>query len=153
MKKQGWFYLLLLVAAVGIGGCSSERAKPPTEIHVSAAASLTDALQNIGTKYEAENPSVKIIYNFGSSGALQTQIEQGAPADVFVSAAPKQMDALEEKGLLLEGTRHDLLANEVVLIVPKDSPLARGQMTNLRIFVGPNHAHEAQQPEVLNLIK
>ena len=123
MKKQGWFYLLLLVAAVGIGGCSSERAKPPTEIHVSAAASLTDALQNIGTKYEAENPSVKIIYNFGSSGALQTQIEQGAPADIFISAAPKQMDALEEKGLLLEGTRHDLLANEVVLIVPKDSPL------------------------------
>jgi molybdate transport system substrate-binding protein len=131
MKKQGWFYLLLLVAAVGIGGCSSERAKPPTEIHVSAAASLTDALQNIGTKYEAENPSVKIIYNFGSSGALQTQIEQGAPADVFVSAAPKQMDALEEKGLLLEGTRHDLLANEVVLIVPKDSPLDISSLSEL----------------------
>jgi len=131
MKRQGWFYLLLLLAVMGLGGCSSEREKPQTEIYVSAAASLTDALQNIGTKYEAENPSVKIIYNFGSSGALQTQIEQGAPADVFISAAPKQMDALEEKGLLLEGTRQDLLANEVVLIVPKDSPLTISSLSEL----------------------
>lgn len=131
MKRQAWFYLLLLLAAMGLGGCGSERQKPPTEIYVSAAASLTDALQNIGRKYEAENPSVKIIYNFGSSGALQTQIEQGAPADVFVSAAPKQMDDLEEKGLLLEGSRHDLLANEVVLIVPKDSPLDISSLSDL----------------------
>ena len=59
--------------------------------------------------------------NYGASGTLQLQIEQGAPVDVFLSAAPKQMDALAAKGLLLDGTRRDLLRNEVVLIVPKDS--------------------------------
>jgi molybdate transport system substrate-binding protein len=61
--------------------------------------------------------------NYGASGTLQLQIEQGAPVDVYLSAAPKQMDSLESKGLLLKGTRKDLLRNEIVLIVPKDSTL------------------------------
>ena len=64
---------------------------------------------------------MNIAANYGASGTLEIQIEQGAPVDVFLSAAPKQMDSLETKGLVLEGTRRDLLRNEVVLIVPKDS--------------------------------
>ena len=71
--------------------------------------------------YTAGNPNVTYRANYGASGTLQIQIEQGAPVDVFFSAAPKQMDALDSKGLLLAGTRKDLLRNEVVLIVPKDS--------------------------------
>ena len=85
---------------------------------------MTDAIKEIGANYEKEHPNVKLTYNFGSSGALQTQIEQGAPADVFISAAQKQMNALDEKGLIDKFTRKDLLENKVVLIVPKDSELS-----------------------------
>ncbi|MEL7034147.1 MAG: molybdate ABC transporter substrate-binding protein [Cyanobacteria bacterium J06592_8] len=89
-----------------------------TELTVSAAASLTDAMMAIQPLYEQEYPNVKLLYNFASSGSLQQQIEQGAPVDVFISAAPKQMNALEEKGLIVNETRQDLLKNEMVLIVP-----------------------------------
>ena len=91
------------------------------ELHVSAAASLTDVMNEIDKAYEQEHPDVKVVFNYGSSGALQQAIENGGTADLFFSAAQKQMDALDKKGLLKEGTRKDLLQNEVVLIVPKDS--------------------------------
>jgi len=91
------------------------------ELTASAAISLKDALDEIKQAYEQANPGVTIATNYGASGTLQLQIEQGAPVDVYISAAPKQMDALASKGLLLEGTRKNLLRNEVVLIVPKDS--------------------------------
>ncbi len=99
-------------------------AAPPAqsaELLVMAAASLTDVMNEIADGYMAENPGVKITFTFASSGALQTQIEEGAPADIFMSAAAKQMDALSSKDLILEETRKDLLINEVVLIAPKDS--------------------------------
>ena len=78
-------------------------------------------MEEVKTVYAQENPKVTITYNFGGSGALQQQIEQGAPADMFISAAQKNMDPLETKGLLADGTRKDLLLNEVVLIIPKNS--------------------------------
>ena len=113
----------LLALASGCGGQSQSTtsAKEPVELHVSAAASLTDVMNEIGKAYEAEHPDVKVVFNYGSSGALQQAIENGGTADLFFSAAQKQMDALDKKGLLKEGTRKDLLQNEVVLIVPKDS--------------------------------
>lgn len=88
---------------------------------ISAAASLTDVMNELFTLYQAQAPGVAFVPNYGASGTLQTQIEEGAPADLFFSAAQKQMNALEEKGLLLDGSRKDLLENKVVLIVPKDS--------------------------------
>ncbi len=94
-----------------------------TNILVSAAASLKDALEEIKPQFEKANPSIKVSYNFGASGALQQQIEQGAPADVFISAASKQMDALQKAGLIDKGTRRNLLTNTLVLIVPKNSTL------------------------------
>lgn len=118
----------LLVIGVIASGCGGEKkeatkAAAPVELYVSAAASMTDAMKEIGGEYEKKNPSVKLVFNFASSGALQQGIEQGAPADIFVSAAQKQMNTLEKKGLLADGTRKDLLVNKVVLIVPKDSKL------------------------------
>jgi molybdate transport system substrate-binding protein len=87
---------------------------------VSAAISLKDALNEISHLYETEQPGHPAIhFNFGGSGTLQRQIEQGAPVDVFISASPKEMDALESKGLLLGATRRNLVGNSVVLIVPK----------------------------------
>ena len=87
---------------------------------VSAAISLKDALDEISHLYETEQAGRPAIhFNFGGSGTLQRQIEQGAPVDVFISASSKEMDALDSKGLLLSATRRNLVGNSVVLIVPK----------------------------------
>nr|WP_319487166.1 molybdate ABC transporter substrate-binding protein [uncultured Caproiciproducens sp.] len=99
----------------------SSQPKETTELFISAAASLTDVLKELSTAYSAKEPDVKLTFTFGASGALQTQIEEGAPSDIFLSAAQKQMDALDKKSLLLDGTRKDLLINKVTLITPKGS--------------------------------
>lgn len=113
--------IVLLIASVSEISLSNDQAlaEPATEITVSAAISLKDVLDEIAQLYRAENPDTKIHFNLGASGSLQLQIEQGAPVDVFISAAPKQMDALESENLLVAGTRENLLENELVLIVPK----------------------------------
>ncbi len=95
----------------------------PVEIIVAAAASLTIPLTEIADNYMAENPNVTVTLDFASSGKLQTQIENGAPADIFFSAATNKMDALEEQDLIADSSRVDLLRNEIVLIVPVDSTL------------------------------
>lgn len=97
---------------------------PTTELTISAAASLKDALEEIKPLYQEEYPDTEIIYNFGSSGSLQRQIEQGAPVDVFISAAVDKMDALEKQGLIASESRQDLLKNQMVLIVPTESKTA-----------------------------
>ena len=91
------------------------------ELTVSAAASLKNVMQEIALLYQQEYPDNKIIYNFASSGSLQRQIEQGAPVDVFISAAVTKMDALEKQDLLLRETRRDLLKNQMVLVTPKSN--------------------------------
>ncbi|WP_411678317.1 molybdate ABC transporter substrate-binding protein [Caproicibacter sp.] len=90
-----------------------------TELVISAAASLTDVMNELKKVYESENGSVTITPTYASSGTLQTQIEEGAPSDIFFSAAQKQMKALESKGLIQSDTKKDLLLNKIVLIVPK----------------------------------
>jgi len=93
------------------------------EILVSAAASLTDVLQEIGAGYRAQaNHTVK--FNFGPSSGLARQIEEGAPADIFLSADLAQMDRLEKKNLLEPGSRKNLLSNRLVIVVPADSTIA-----------------------------
>jgi molybdate transport system substrate-binding protein len=99
----------------------AEPAAEPVELTILAAASLTDVCNEIKTKYEAENLGTTLTFSYGSSGALQTQIEEGAPADIFMSAATKQMTALDEEGLMVTDSITNLLENKVVLIVPKDS--------------------------------
>lgn len=114
---------LLTAGCVGGGNSANKMETPqesPIELQVSAAASLTDAMKELGGMYEKEHGNTKLVFNFGSSGALQQAIENGGSADLFFSAAQKQMDALEKAGLLADGTRKNLLENEVVLIVPKD---------------------------------
>jgi molybdate transport system substrate-binding protein len=112
--------LLLILSAAG------SAASPTVQVTVSAAASLEDALTAIDIDFQQTHPEIRINPNFGASGTLQLQIEQGAPVDVFISAAPQQMDALAGKNLLLPGTRVDLLQNELVLIAPKDSKVVSG---------------------------
>ncbi len=101
----------------------SALASAPVELNVFAAASLTESLTEIAEMYKAVQPDVALSFNFDSSGTLQKQIESGATADLFLSAAKKQMDALAEGGYVLDETRKDLLTNKVVLIVPEGSEL------------------------------
>ena len=109
--------LLLLCA---LAGC---RGSHQTVLIVSAAASLTDAIQEIEAGYRRDHPDVELRNNFGSSGTLAGQIEEGAPVDVFLSAASKPMDDLEARGLIVAGSRRNLLRNSLVLIVPRGSKL------------------------------
>jgi len=112
---------LLLVIGLPILTSSLVVAQSNSNLLVSAAASLKEALEEIKPLYQQSKTNVKINYNFGSSGALQQQIEQGAPADIFISAAKKQVDALEQKGLLVPGTRNIIAKNRLVLVVPKNA--------------------------------
>lgn len=88
-------------------------------ITVSAAASLTDVLNELAETYKEADPGMEISFTFGGSGALQAQIEEGAPVDLFFSAAEDNMDALEEGGLIDAETRRNILKNEIVLIAPQ----------------------------------
>lgn len=120
-----WTAALVVVAAVvALTGCAvgngSETAAERTELIVSAAASLTDALQELEATYEETNRGVDLLLNFGSSGALQKQIEQGAPADLFISAGTSQMKALVSQDLVEPDTEVTLLLNELVVIVPAE---------------------------------
>ncbi|WP_293360519.1 MULTISPECIES: molybdate ABC transporter substrate-binding protein [unclassified Microcoleus] len=115
---------LIIAAIVAIAlliNWTPATAQQRTSLTVSAAISLSPALREIKTVYQTSNPNVNITYNFGASGALAQQIQQGAPVDVFLSAATKQMDALQQANLLLNQTRRNLLTNRLVLIVPKNS--------------------------------
>ena len=122
---------LLCVLALCIGAGAAETAKP-VELIVFAAASMTETLTELKAVYEAEHPGVTIVYNFDSSGTLKTQIENGAECDVFISAAPKQMNQLDKEAdpavntagldFVLQGTRINLLENKVALAVPEGNP-------------------------------
>jgi molybdate transport system substrate-binding protein len=93
------------------------------EILVSAAASLTDALKDIGKAYQIQSKH-KILVTLGPSNFLARQIDEGAPADIFFSADSAQMDLLDKNGRLEPGTRKNLLSNQLVMVVPSDSRLA-----------------------------
>ena len=132
---------LMLTALFGCGqasqtanGAQDTQSAQTTELTVFAAASMTETLNRIAEDYKTVEPNVSLTFNFASSGDLLSQIKEGADCDVFISAAPQQMNALDGSlkddadknpdGLdeLLEGTRIDLLENKVVLAVPEGNP-------------------------------
>ncbi|MDO4534332.1 MAG: molybdate ABC transporter substrate-binding protein [Clostridium perfringens] len=117
----------LALTTLVLTGCSissvndeSEESNRKTEVVIAAAASLKDVTEDIESAFEEKNKNIDLVFTYGGSGSLQQQIQQGSPTDVFISAGSKQMDALDNKGLLLAGTKKDLLTNKVVLITPKD---------------------------------
>lgn len=120
-------------SGTGDNGSASETTETEqVELVVFAAASMTETLEEIQKTYEAENPGVKLVFNFDSSGTLKTQIEEGAVCDLFISAAPKQMNQLDiskdaeanpdRLDFIDSGTRINLLENKVCLVVPDDNP-------------------------------
>lgn len=132
---------LMLTALFGCGqasqtadGAQDTQSAQTTELTVFAAASMTETLNQIAEDYKTVDPNVSLTFNFASSGDLLSQIREGADCDVFISAAPKQMNALDGslkddadknpdgRDELLDGTRIDLLENKVVLAVPEGNP-------------------------------
>ena len=103
-----------------------------TEIQVFIAASLNTVMTELAETYNEDHPEVKITYNADSSGTLLTQIEEGYECDIFFSAAQTQMDTLEEDGLMVEGTRANVVNNQVVVITLKDSGTAVTGLENLQ---------------------
>ena len=95
-----------------------------TEIQVFIAASLNTVMTDLAERYNEDHPDVKITYNADSSGTLLTQIQEGYECDIFFSAAQKQMDDLEADGLMVEGTRANVVNNQVVVVTLKDSGTA-----------------------------
>ncbi|WP_319370264.1 molybdate ABC transporter substrate-binding protein [uncultured Ilyobacter sp.] len=121
MKKTFRFFIVALFSLLIFAcGKNKEAAEIKKEITVSAAASLTEIMDELKPLFE-EKYNTKLIVNLASSGTLQRQIEEGAPVDVFISASENKMDILMEKGLLEEDARENLLKNSLVLIVNKES--------------------------------
>jgi molybdate transport system substrate-binding protein len=92
-----------------------------TDLTISGAASLTDAFGDIGANFEEENPGVTVTFNFGPSDGLATQINEGAPVDVFASASATWMDAVQDEGPGVSG-RADFARNRLAIVVPTDNP-------------------------------
>ena len=116
------FIMFLIVCLVfSLVGCSVNSVEKPT-ILVAAAASLKNCVDDeIIPMFEEKYPNIKVEVTYDSSGKLQTQIEEGADVDVFMSAAMKQMNALNEKGLIIEDSIIELFENKIVIIVPEGS--------------------------------
>lgn len=93
-------------------------AEPETTLTVFAAASLTDAFTEIAAAFDSDNPGVTTVFNFAGSNQLATQINEGAPADVFASADQETMDQAQKQGLVQASQRHDFVSNTLVVIVP-----------------------------------
>lgn len=119
--KNFLIYLLFFILAISTG-CTKTSEKP-VMLQIAAAASLTDVMKELSATYQKEHPEISFSFNFGSSGALQQAIENGGRADLFISAATKQLNALEKAGLIENNTRRELLINNLVLIVPAKSRL------------------------------
>lgn len=121
MKKSKiiGFVLLVLMLLNLLGACGEK--ENTVQLTLSIAASLTEAMEEVKKIYQDENHNVELILNFGSSGALFQQIEQGAPVDVYFSAASKYMKQLQEKDLILKESRVDFLENRIVLIAAKEA--------------------------------
>jgi len=115
-----------------IPGINLSSAEPAMEITVSAAISLKNTFEEIGKIFEEKHPRTKVRFNFGASGDLARQIEAGAPVDVFASAAQKDMDDIDQKGLITSGTRMNFAGNSVVLVKPGMSQIRMELFEDLR---------------------
>ena len=116
--------LAMVFVLAACGGGQTEEASGNTTVNVFAAASLSNVMAEFEASYEDANPGVDIVINADSSGALLTQIQEGAPCDIFFSAAQKQMDTLEEGGQVVEGTRTNVVNNQLVVVTQPDSGTA-----------------------------
>lgn len=122
---KGKIFILAFIVIL-LSGCvpKADSDETKTELTISAASSMTESLLKIKERFENKYPSITITYNFGGSGTLRKQIEQGAPSDLFFSASKKDFDLLKDEGMIQKGEA--ILKNRLVIVVPKKS--------NVKIF-------------------
>jgi len=125
--------IMVFIMALSLAACGSSDAgeAEKTELTVFVAASLEEAFAEIIPMFEARHENITVTYSADGSGTLMTQIQEGFECDIFFSAGAAQMDTLEKDGLLVEGSRADLLANQVVIISAKDSGTAVTGFNNI----------------------
>lgn len=126
MKKKIAAMIMTVTLAAALAGCGTQKAAAAQETTVTlfAAKSLNTVMEDLIAAYQETHPNVKIVGSYDSSGTLMTQIEEGAACDVFFSAAQKQMNQLEQDGLLVDGTRHNVVNNQVCVVTYKGSNTA-----------------------------
>jgi len=135
MRRLFYMVFVLLVLSLAIAGCrpvsapasgsapaGGDGATAPVTLNVFAAASLTDAFNEIGTQFASEHGGSDVVFNFAGSNQLATQIGEGAPADVFASANKKQMDVAIDSGRIVSGTQETFVRNRLVVVTPADNP-------------------------------
>ncbi len=131
MKHLLSFMLIVTVTITACGSPAPTTGSEPVTLTVFAASSLTDAFTEIGAAFETANPGVTVTFNFAGSQALRTQIEEGAPVDVFASANTKEMDILVSNGFIEHGTPLLFLTNKLVVILPADNPAEIASLEDL----------------------
>ncbi|MGE5462813.1 MAG: molybdate ABC transporter substrate-binding protein [Syntrophothermus sp.] len=129
-----FLYVLVLAGCAPAGTATS--AAPGSgstrqTLNVFAAASLSDAFTEIGKNFESAHPGTTVSFNFAGSQALRTQIEEGAPADVFASANQTEMDALAADGIVTPASQHVFLTNRLVVILPRENPARLEKLEDL----------------------
>lgn len=123
---------VLLFLFVGFAFVSETTAQSTREITISAAISLKAAFEDIGKTFMERHPGAKVLFNFAGSGALARQIEAGAPVDVFASAGQKDMNDLDQRGMIIKETRKDFVRNSLALITPAKSAIQLTSLGDLR---------------------
>lgn len=144
MRRLFYTVFLLLAFSLVAAGCRPVSAPPagstqpageassaPVTLNVFAAASLTDAFNEIGKQFAAEHGGADVVFNFAGSNQLATQIGQGAPADVFASANKAQMQAAIDSGRIVSGTQQTFVRNRLVVVTPADNPAQLGSLQDL----------------------
>lgn len=131
-----------MMLVIGLQFVNLSPATSATTLNVYAAVSLTNALNAIKTQYQNANPGVNVVYTFGASGTLLKQIQAGAPADIFISAATDQINVLQNSSpsKLVAGSRKNVVKNSLVLIVPTTFPVSAGS-ASLTSFNGLTNAN------------
>jgi molybdate transport system substrate-binding protein len=133
--KQKLLPLVVLILPLLLAGCAPQAAisapVKPVELNIFAAASLTEPFGEIGDVFEADHPGVAVVINFAGSQVLAQQINAGAPADVFASANPTQMNAVSEAGGIISGTQQTFAKNRLVVIYPQENPAGLQELADL----------------------
>ncbi len=134
MRAPGFFFLLIIT--IFIAGCTNQQSTDPhkkVELHVLSASSLSNAMLEIEHQFEKAHPEIDLVLNFASSGTLQRQIEQGAPADVFLSASEEKFNSLKKAGHIHPDYATNLFKNELVVITKKsDEITSLYELSNLK---------------------
>ncbi|MFB4168779.1 molybdate ABC transporter substrate-binding protein [Virgibacillus sp. JSM 102003] len=124
-------YILLALSLLINAGCNNQESTEEHELFISAASSLSDVLSKLGDAFESEHPNTTLTLNYGASGKLAQQIQQGAPVDLFLSADQKWMDNLSEQKMILRNTRANFTQNKLVLVSTDNANTPINNLTEL----------------------